>query len=262
MDKKSIFPLINQIALRLLFKVAIFCGALILLFFTQLSWWSIVIFLIAVLIIYASELPQSRLLKISFFLTALIGFTASCFLNRLLFGNVFLYGLAVTVVLSFMLFIILGAVSFLKNYLSAYRVLNTIILFLISLLVFYAKMVFALSPAYGQWIFPWWLAVILFISLIFLFKETFSFLGVSLSKKIWQISFVIGLLAVEIGWILMFLPLGFVNAAIFLTLFLILVRDGIALHFLGFFNRNIFFYELTFFVILAIAIFATTSWDI
>lgn len=71
-----------------------------------------------------------------------------------------------------------------------------------------------------------------------------------------------GILAVEFAWILSFLPLGFINAALFLTLLFLLLRDGLLVRAQGFLNLRFILREFTFFVFLGLVILAVSRWSL
>jgi len=94
------------------------------------------------------------------------------------------------------------------------------------------------------------------------FHESFDFFGVTRGKRLVFAAFILSLLSVELSWVVMFLPLGFINAAAFLALFFLLVRDGIVIHFQGYLSLPFVFKQLTFFIVLAVLIFASARWAI
>ncbi len=135
--------------------------------------------------------------------------------------------------------------------LFAYNLVNTAILVVLFLTTFHMVQ-------------PYYMGVIgigLFAAITLLFKELYGFFGIT-QKKSWVISVVIGLIALELAWFVLLLPLGILNTAAFLVLFLVLVRDILLSHLRGDLSTAFVFRQFTFLVLLTIIIFAASQWTL
>ena len=258
MAKKLKFLLANQIEWKLLFKAIITSLVIFGVYLLNFSFWAIFTALVALAVIFLRESPERKVFSISFWLLAILGLLGLFFLKSGGLVSYFLvFGLCFLIFLLFFLWF--GLVSFFfQNRFAVYGIFNTALLIGFFLVLFY------LNPpsAFGSVVFILVWSLGLFLAMTFIFKEIFSFFGVFLGKRGWLTSFSLGFLGLELAWFLAFLPLGFVNAAAFLTLLFILLRDSVLGHFQGHLNVNFVFRELTFLVFLSIIIFATAKWII
>ena len=109
---------------------------------------------------------------------------------------------------------------------------------------------------------------LLFLVVFLLFEECFGFLRSAVHNSLFTIhnsrfiSLVFAFLGLELFWVVSLLPIGFVNLAIFETLFVFLTRDFTLAYFSGRFNRQFFIYHLLIFVVLVIFIFTNSKWSI
>lgn len=242
---------VNPIASRLLLKIALVLGAFLGVRFFGFSFSTIFSSAIVFLLIYFLESPERTRLRSSFFVSVFFGFVA---LSQFLSSS-FSISLAANfvffLVLGIIFFIIFGLTAFIfTNRFLAYGLFNTVLLVFIFLTIQFLSWSFLVS------------SLILFITLALIFHETFLFFSINLKDRIWFASFILGLLALELSWLLVFLPLGVINSAVFLALFFLLVRDTLLVHFQGHLNLSFVFRELTFFVFLSIIIFAASKWTI
>ena len=241
---------INPTGLKLLFKAGLMTAALSGVYFLGVSFWSLLIFFLISFGIFLKEPPERRLAGISFFILTLLSVLSLALIRSagpaptfLIFGAFFVF---------FALFFILfGLINFFfKNRFAVYGVFNTVLLLLIFLIIQQLSLNDFLRY------------LLIFSAVALVFREAFVYFGALLGPRVWFASAVSGFLAVEFYFLVSFLPLGFINAAAFLTLSFLLVRDGLAVHFQGFLNLPFVFRQLTFFVFLAIIIFAAAKWAI
>jgi hypothetical protein len=76
------------------------------------------------------------------------------------------------------------------------------------------------------------------------------------------ISLVFAFLALELFWAVNLLPIGFINSAVLLTLFVFLMRDFTIAYSSGRLNRRFFIYHFLLFVVLAVLIFFNSKWNV
>lgn len=258
MAKKLKFLLVNQTRWRLLFKAIIASFALLGVYWLDFSFWPIFTAIIVLGIVFFRESPERKVFAVSFWLIALLGLFGFYFLG----GAISISPLAVlgfTFLLFALFFLWFGLVGFFfPNRFAIYGIFNTGVLVGFFLVFFYLN----LPSAFASLKFNLFWSLGLFLGVALIFKEVFGFFGVFLGKRGWLTSFSLGFLAFEMAWFLAFLPLGFVNAATFLALVFILLRDSILAHFQGHLDIHFLFREFTFFVFLSIIIFATAKWAI
>lgn len=242
--------LINRISWKLLFKVALFALALFWVWQSDFSWWTIAAFFLILFSIYLSETGERGFTRFSFWLGAALSVEglylllppapeAAGFYEPIIFWAAVLF-FAVLLGLNRLLF---------KNRFFVYGMLSTVLLFFL-FLVYYSL------PRTFLW------TLLLFLAVTLLIKEALEFFGFRGKKRNVLVGALVGFLSVEISWVLGFLPLGFINAAIFLTLITLLLRDSLTRHFTGSLNAVYILRELTLFIVFAMVIFAVSNWTI
>jgi hypothetical protein len=258
MVKKLISSLTKKIGWRLAAKAALASLALGFLTWAGVSFWPVLIFLCAMLAIYLSESPERRVLRSSFWLLSMFSILGIAAVS-LLPGYFLIDIMAAFLILFFgiSLFLVFGLTNvFFKNKVLVYNLLNAAVLVYFFLLAFY------LTPdPSGKEVFNfilWFLAIFLGSRLIM--KETLIVNGSpenrNLKITVWSFSLIIA----EIAVFAAILPLGFVDAAAFLTLFSVLGRDVILARLNGSLNLYLVFREVTIFVVVLSLIFATVTW--
>jgi hypothetical protein len=237
-------PLTNQITWKLLLKVFFFGLALFIAIWSSFNPISLALFFLVLFTLYWSETPERRQVRFSFWLASIL-----CLIAVHLLDSPWLFLVAL---LSLAVFFILFALSHLlfKNQFFFYEILNAVLIFGSTAIYF--------EKADGDF----WGKLIFFAVITALFSEAFDFFGFVAKKRKFLAAAAIGLIALEITWILGFLPLGILNSAAYLTLVLILIRDCLAVYWRGLLSKNFFLRELMFFVILSVIIFAASSWKI
>jgi len=240
MVKKLNFLLISKLPRLLLFKVLFFVLILAGLYFWDFSLTASAIFIISVFWLYFSQLPERRHFRFSFIILML---TAFFVLHFSVWGILIFFPL-------FYLLLGLGAFVF-KNSAAVYLFLNTC-LFLIIFLFFFGLG----RPEYFLLV-----NLLLFLIIFFLLRECFknSLFPIHNSQFI---ALVIAFLSLELFWAINLLPLGFVNSAILLTLFIFLTRDFVLAYFSGRLNRQFLVSHFLIFSILAVLIFVFSKWSI
>ncbi len=258
MAKKLISSLINQTGWRLLAKTlgaSLVFGLLILAGF---SFWPILLFLIFMGAVYFSELPERRLFRASYWIISIgsvLG--ASAVLSFPGFTLKGLIGILLILIFGGFIFLVLGLVNLLfKNRNIAYGLLNIALIACFFILVFYRWPGFSAGFVLPDIL--WFLAV--FSGTTLLVREFLVFEGVAAGWTLRMISWSMGFLACQIAALSLLLPLGFINAAAFLTLFLIIARDAVLASLRGFLGLTLVLRELTIFAVVLSLIFATVTW--
>ncbi|KKU91503.1 MAG: hypothetical protein UY23_C0001G0109 [Candidatus Jorgensenbacteria bacterium GW2011_GWA1_48_11] len=246
MAKKFQSFLKDRTAWRLLSKTVFATLILFWAWRTNFGFWPTAIFITVLLYDYFSLPEERKFLRASFWLLPLAAYLGLAFVNLPVFGPLTLFLFAL------LFFLVLGlAALFFQDRFVFYNVLNTGLLIMILMPIFYL-----IRPTT---LFGWLLAV--FALTFFIWRECFRFFGLP-GRRLSIAAFVLAFLAAELAVGLMFLPIGFMNAAAFLVLILLLTRDGIATYFKGVLNLSFLFRQLTFFVFFAILILATARWSV
>ncbi|MCP6720047.1 MAG: hypothetical protein KJI72_01805 [Patescibacteria group bacterium] len=251
MAKKLAFLLTDRTAWRLPFKTALATLTLLFVLWFDFSLVALAVFFTVFVSIYFSQITERRLLKVSFWFLPIFSLIGIKLLLSSFSPPLFI--IIALALFAFLFFILLGLMSFFfKDKFLVYGIFNTSLLLLLFLLVFHL----------GRPDNFWFLGIVLFFMMVLIFEEVFKFFGIYKGKRTLAALGIVGILAVEIAWLTSFLPLGFINAAVFLTLFFLLVRDSLAVHFRGFLNLSFIFRELAFFVFITLIIFAASQWSI
>ena len=252
MANALILRLTNRIPWRLLSKVAFAAAALWYAVHSDFSLWSGIVFFVVAAGVYYSLLPDRTALYVSFSLAACLGFfglfllrdasPAISFLAVIGFGALF--------------FLVVGLVQFFfKDRMLVFGILETVLFLAIFAILF--SLTEFVPLAYEV---PWFFGTALLVFL--LFRESFLFTGIAVGRRMNVLSLTAALLATELVWFLRFLPLGFLNNAAFLTLFLILLKDGIKAHTGGTLSHSFVFRSLVIFVFFSVIILAASRWVI
>lgn len=190
--------------------------------------------------IYLSLPGERRLFRTSFFLTVVfapvaVGLTAISI---------------IPITILFWGFLALIDFKFPDRFL-AYGILN------ISLLI----LVFAVFAALGGvWGLGYW-GLIFFIVVWALFQEAIGFYGFK-GRKRWLTAGVLSFATFQIFWFVQLLPLGVINSAVFMTVFMVLLREIMRSHIRGRLNRAFLLQQFTFLVVFWIIIFAASQWTV
>jgi hypothetical protein len=258
MVKRLISSLIKKTGWRLAVKSALASVALGFLTWAGVSFWPVAVFLGVMFAIYLSESPERRILRSSFWLFSLFSILGIAAVSSL--SGYFLIGpMTVFLILlfGFSIFLIFGLVNLLfKDKTFVYNLLNTAVLAYFFLLAFY--MMPGLSSGGSVDFVLWFLAVFLGFRLIM--KETLVMNGSPESRNLKITAWSFSLIVAEIAVFAAMLPLGFVDAAAFLTLFSILGRDMVLARLSGLLSPSLVFKEMTIFVVVLSLIFATVTW--
>lgn len=192
--------------------------------------------------IYFRELEERRLFRMSFVLLPILTVAAIGLISPI--GPT-----GPIAVFAVLFFVLLGLIDFFfKERLSVYGVFSTALVALLSIVFFYL----ARDP--GNF---WFLGTAFFLVLYLLLKEAFGIWEAGL-RRLTLSALILSFLGLELSYILQFLPLGFLNAALFLTLFSVLARDAVISSAKGNLGFSLMMKQVTFFVILAIIIFAAS----
>lgn len=249
MAEKLKFLLTDRTLWKLALKSIVAATALFLVRFFNFHFIAILGFFVLLLIIYFSQAGERKLLRLSFWVLPALSLAAIGLISPInligLIGFIFVFAI--------LFFIILGLVDFFfKERALVYGIFNTALFLILFLLFFY------LTPLKNFWI----LGIALFFLIILIFGEIFKFFEMPKTKRTFALAAAASLLGVEFSWITGLLPLGFINSAVFLTLFFLLTRDAFIASVRGNLNFSFVFRELLFFVFITIIIFAAASWSV
>lgn len=254
MDKKLNFLFTSRQWRSLLLKVFLFGLALLGIYFFNFSLSAIFLFCLLLLWFYFSQLPERSYSRTSFLVLVLTVF----FILRF-FGANSPAVIGVVLIFSFLFYLLLGLTALIfKNRHSAYLFLNTG-LFLVVFLFFFSidKSKYFLLINF-----------LLFLIIYLLLRECFNFSQSATSNPQLTIhhprfiSSAIAFLGLELFWAISLLPIGFINSAILLALFVFLMRDFALAYFSGRLNRRFLIYHSLIFIILVSLIFTTSRWSI
>lgn len=246
MAKKFQSSLKDKTAWKLLFKAALATLILFWAWQTDFNFWPVVIFLGLLLYDYFSLSHERKLLRFSFWLLALAAYFSLRFVGPPFFGPFVLF------LFAFLFFLVLALAGlFFQERFVFYNVLNTGLFLMILMPIFYSVR----PETFWEWL------LVVFIITFFLSRECFRFFNLP-ARKLTVTAFVSAFLTAELTFDLMFLPIGFINAAAFIVLIVILVRDGFLTYARGGLSLPFLFRQLTFFVFFAILILATARWSI
>lgn len=211
------------------------------------SFWSYFIFGAAAFFVYLNLPPVRAELKKSYIILMLLGLAAI----RFVFGEptplllvVFLFLFAVLV----FVFLALQSFQFSDRFL-VYGIWNT------ALSLFFFLEIFYFWSALG-----WVVFLVVFGGVAAIFGEALGFFGVAAGRLKLSSALTLGYLSTALAFLVSYLPLGFLNAAVFLSLFLLLLRDILVFHFRGNLNFPFILRELTFFITIGTLIFAAAKW--
>lgn len=252
MVKKLLSFLRTRTPWKLLYRVGAGALALLILLASGFSFFGFLIFVAAFLGIYVSLLPERVSLRSSFWFLPILGAVA---FSQLGVASPLTTAFVILLFTS-LLFLAVGlAQFFFKNRSLAYRILHTGLLLAVFMVLFsFAETMTPLGETI--WLLAAWAAVFL------LSNEAFRSSGVTQRWLVLKTSAAVGLLAAELAWVMLFLPLGFLNGAAFLTLILLLLEGAIEAHFGGTLTLSFIFRELVIFVLFAAVILAASQWVI
>ncbi len=250
MVKKFISPLINRTTWRLLEKTLLGVAALYLAYLASFSFFAVFGFLCILLYVYLTAGAARRDFRFSFWLLQVVFLLAlaSFSLPGLLLT---IYGLILLALVGLM-----GTVF--SNRLFVYGLAS------IAVALSFFAVLFSRSPSFSQnsfWSEFWWL-LFTFGVVYWLFKEYWQTFASWESRKMRLYGMSLGVLSAELAAIVVFLPLGFLNAAAFLSLLFLVSRDTVMAHEKGFLNPSFVFREITLFIVISSIIFAAVSWRI
>lgn len=250
MAKRLTFFLKSRIPWPLVFEIAAAGLVLAILWLTEFHWLAATAFWVFFAVIYLSGHFRRRSLRVSFWLLIAITF----FLAKIGLAVVWtpLLALAFFVIFLILFFIVLGLADFIfGDQFLIFNLFHSAFFLVIFSIFFYFQPIVSFRAVPG-----------IILALFLLLGEFFEFNGVPWPKRRILASGLLALAGGQIGWLASFLPIGFINAAAFLALFLTLGRDAILAHFQGHFSIFYLFRQLTFFVILALFIFLISSWSL
>ncbi len=192
--------------------------------------------------VYFREIEEKKFFRTSFWLLPVLVLAAIG-----LIGPISPIGpIAVFAVL---FFVLLGLINlFFKERFLVYGVFNAAVLVALSLLFF-----FLLRP--GNF---WLSGTVFFAALFLILRENLGFLGPFSGRRATLSAGIIAFLGLELSYFLQFLSLGFINAAVYLALFLVLVREAAVSSIKGSFSFSFMMRQITLFAVLSIVVFAVS----
>jgi hypothetical protein len=231
---------------KLLLKTVLGTLAVFLIYEFDFHSLSIIAGALVFVIIYLRATEERRFFRISFLLLPILALVAIGIINPIGPVSVGLYAL-----FAVLFFVLLGLINlFFKERFLVYGIFNAALFVVFSLLFFYL-----VRPDNF-----WLLGPVFFVVSFLILKEVFGFFGLTGNKRTTLQAGVLGFLGVEFAYILQFLPLGFINAAVFLALFLVLGREMLVSRAKGTLNFSSMMKQITIFVVLGIFIFAASRW--
>jgi len=254
MGKKLSFLLTSKPWKSALLNSVLFGIGLLGLWFFDFSFFASAAFFLLILVLYLFQLPERHYFRISYLILSLASFLALRFFE----GNFYPAAFA-SFAFGFLSYLIFGLVNLIfENRKSVYLFLNTCLLLAVSLIVFAAdksKYFFIIN-------------VLLFLAVFLLFEGCFNFLRSAGRNSLLAfhnsrfVSFVFAFLGLELFWTISLLPIGFINSAVLLTLFLFLTRDFTLSYFSGLLNRRFLINNFFVFIFLAVFVFINSKWGI
>lgn len=248
MDKNLLSHFLKKIEWRLVGKIAFVALMLLWAWGSDFAVIPLILFGLAPAIVYFSESPERRHFRASFWImcvAALIGVMMTgggegISVSSLLIIAAFAAGIAIEIGLFRFFF---------RSRMLVYSILH-IVLMVALFFIFFAAALSLFSTLF------------ILIALTLLFREFFALLNVPWRGRALLMSVALGFFGTELALLVRFLPLGFVNAAAFLGLSLLLVRDAARAHFEGTLDIPLVLRGLTLFLILSVAIFSVSVWGI
>jgi len=98
--------------------------------------------------------------------------------------------------------------------------------------------------------------------MFFLIRESLTFSEKFFGRKRMVVSGSMAFLGIECMWLFQFLPLGVINASAFLAIVLSLIRDMVLANEEGELNPRFILREITIFVIVTLAFFTVSPWNL
>lgn len=236
------------VQLQLILKSLIFAGLLLWVKASQFSVLPVLIFIAAGSVLYFRNHPQNNLENIYSFLILLL---AAMFSVGLL--NHFQFILPAIIFFSALFYLILGIkeFSFVRRY-EWNSVKNILLIFSVFLAYFMSNRYVLFYPKY--------LAV--FVAIFLLVREWLYWLEPNFPKRYNFIAFVFSFLVLQILWAVSILPLGFMNSASLMTLFVYIMFDSCADYFKGALTKKQIIKDLIIVAFSFIAIFFLTKFYI
>jgi len=237
-----------------LLKVLAFGFGLFGLYFFNFSVPAFLAFLFLLAGIYFYQLPGRGHFRMSFLILVLVAIFVLVF-----FASNFYLAVLSCLAFSFLFYLLMGITDLIfENRQAVYLFFNTC-LFLAVFLIFFGVD----KSKYFLFI-----NALLFLVIFLLFKECFNFLrsvnhnSLFIIHNSLFIALVFSFLGLELFWAINLLPIGFINSAILLALFVFLTRDFTLIYFSGRLNRRFLVNHLLIFAILVVFIFANSKWSI
>ena len=236
------------VQLRLILKSLIFAALLFWVKTSQFGVLPILIFIAVGLVLYFRNHPQNNLENIYSFLALL---SVSILSINLLGRAQFI--LPAIIFFSFLFYLILGIKDF--YFIRRYEwnsVKNIFLIFSIFLVYFMSN----------KYVFFYLDYLAVFIAMFFLIKEWIFWLEPNFPKRYNFVAFVFSFLILQILWAVSILPLGFLNSASLMAIFIYIMFDSCTDYFKGILTKKQIIKDLIILTFSFIAIFFFTNWKI
>jgi hypothetical protein len=139
-----------------------------------------------------------------------------------------------------------------------YATVNSVLMFGVGVVFFTLNQPAFIDISFIAQIFP----IGVFVGTALLVHEALTFTGKGGRLRMWALAAISGFIAVETATLVLFLPLGVVNAAVVLALILTFVRDTLSAHLAGVLSASFVLRELVIFVVILVAVFALSPWSV
>jgi len=252
MAKKLLSRLTNQIEWKSLLRGFLLFLSLLVLKVAGFTVLPLLLFFIVAFVVYISEPPERKTLFSSYtilILSSIFVLMELPFVFRVWMGVAVMYGLVFFSIFSFINFRF-------KNRSFAHGAIQTVSAF--SFLLALNLVVSFSAQELGSLLF----LLIAFFGLFFLLRESLLFSEGFVGKRGVLISGSITFLCVELLWMVQFLPLGPINTAALVSIFLSLVRDLVITNERGTANFSFILRQITIFAIATLVFFAVSPWNL
>lgn len=248
MDKNSLSRWFKGIEWKLVAKIAFVALMLYAAWGSDFAAIPLILFFVAPGIVYFSESPERRHFRASFWLMALTAFLAITMVGGR--EGVSLASLLIVLLTAGGIAVEVGLFRFFfESRSTVYGILH------IALLIAIAAVFFAAPLSFLS-------VVFLLVSFTLLFREFFALMNVPWRGRALLMSVALAFFSTELALLLRLTPLGFVNAATFLGLLVLLMRDAARAHFEGNLSLSYVLRALFMLLVVSVLIFALSGWGI
>lgn len=260
MVKKLTSFLIRRTELRSLARGFVATLALVWATSGAVSWFSAVVLGLILGALYLSQPKERALVRVSFWASAILVTVGQSLIGTVPApANSTLFRVAIFAAF----FIVQSALFGLMNRDvqwrgPVYATANSVLLFGVGIIFFVLNQPAFINVSFIAQLFP----IGVFLGAALLVHESLVFMGRGVRSRSLALSAVLGFIAVEAATLILFLPLGVVNAAVVLALILTFLRDTTTAHFEGMLSAPFVLRELVIFVVIFVVVFALSPWSV